>query len=207
MHAKHNRSGATQGETMVRIHKLLGFGLALLFGAIEVQPALATTVPVVIGTDSDDVIINFDFSSAPSPPPYTGTILSFFHLMVATAPADVVFDFYNGLNGSGLLGSETTTLPTTGSWEAGSDCPSATAYCTGILDGIFSIGLHLTTGAADFSDSPIAPTSAAFDLGIEDGVAGVDGTLGTRSVPEPGTIALLGIGMAGIGFARRRERN
>jgi hypothetical protein len=93
-----------------------------------------------------------------------------------------------------------------GSWEAGTDCPSATAYCTDVLDGIFSIGIHLTAGAADFSDSPIAPSSSAYDFGAEDAVAVVDGTLGTRSVPEPGTIALLAIGMAGIGFARRRAR-
>ncbi len=191
---------------MDKTRRVLGVGLAFLFAAVA-APALATTVPLVVGTDLDDVIINFDFSSAPTPPPYTGTMLSFFHLDVSAAPANVVFDFYDGLNGSGLLGSQTTTLPSTGSWEAGADCPSATSYCAGVLDGIFSIGLHLTAGAAGFSDSPIAPTSSAFDAGIEDAVAEVNGTLGTRSVPEPATIALLGVGMAAIGFAKRRVRN
>lgn len=190
---------------MDKTRRVLGVGLAFLFAAVA-APALATTVPLVVGTGLDDVIINFDFSSAPTPPPYTGTMLSFFHLDVSAAPANVVFDFYDGLNGSGLLGSQTNTLPSTGSWEAGADCPSATPYCTGVLDGIFSIGLHLTVGAADFSDSPIAPTSSAFDAGIEDAVAEVNGTLGTRSVPEPATIALLGVGMAAIGFAKRRGR-
>jgi hypothetical protein len=190
---------------MSKICKLLGFGLAFLCAA-EAQPALATTVPLVVGTASDDVIINFDYSSEPTPPPYTDTILSFFHLSVSAAPADVSFDFYDGLNGSGFLGSRTQTLSTVGPWSAGVDCPSVTAYCAGVLDGIFSIGLHLTAGAADFSDSPIAPTSAAFN-GVDDGVAGVDGTLATRSVPEPGTLALIGLAFAGMGWARRRKLN
>lgn len=190
---------------MSKMCKFLGLGLVFLCAA-EAQPASATTVPLVVGTASDDVIINFDYSSQPSPPPYTDTILNFFQLSVSAAPADVVFDFYDGLNGSGFLGSQTQTLPTVASWSAGADCPSVTAYCAGVLDGIFSIGLHLTAGAADFSDSPIAPTSAAFN-GVDDGVAGVDGTLVTRSVPEPGTGALLGLAFAGIGLARRRRLN
>jgi PEP-CTERM motif len=168
---------------------------------------MAITVPLVVGTASDDVIINFDFSAQPTPPPYTGTILSFFHLDVSAAPAKIIFDYYDGLNGVGLLGSDAAepTVTTTGSVEAGTGCPSATAFCTGVLDGIFSIGLHLTEGAATFSDSPIAPQSAAFNPGSENGVAGVQGTLGTRSVPEPGTFVLLGLALAGIGLASTRN--
>jgi hypothetical protein len=82
---------------------------------------MAITVPLVVGTASDDVIINFDFSAQPTPPPYTGTILSFFHLDVSAAPAKIIFDYYDGLNGVGLLGSDAAepTVTTTGSVEAG----------------------------------------------------------------------------------------
>ncbi|HEY2864660.1 MAG TPA: PEP-CTERM sorting domain-containing protein [Casimicrobiaceae bacterium] len=190
---------------MHTIGKLFGFGLALLFALIQAQPALATTVPLVVGTASDDVIVNFDFSSEATPPPYSNTILAFFQLDVSAAPADVVFDFYDGLNGASFLGSDTTTLPTVASWSAGAGCPSATAFCAGVLDGTFSIGLHLTAGAADFSDLPSAPIALAFNFGSEDIIAGVDGTLGTRALPEPVTLALLGIGLAAIAAGRRRK--
>jgi PEP-CTERM motif len=35
----------------------------------------------------------------------------------------------------------------------------------------------------------------------------IDGTLGSASVPEPATLSLFGLGIAGVGFMRRRKKN
>jgi len=104
---------------------------------------------------------------------------------------DLVITIYydlNGGNASGLALSVTPTDPT----------PSLVLNLVGdadIGDGIFSLGFRMASGAADIVSSTAVArgTDARVDVQL--------------AVPEPATLALLGVGIAGIGFSRRRGLN
>jgi hypothetical protein len=145
---------------------------------------------------SSEAIFNFDFTNPPDflAPPYTNMLLDF---TFGGSTGSITFEFYDGLDGSGTATSLTIPSETTGFHQLNRTDP-------GLLDGIFSVGLQsnsltLDSFVAVGCDGCSPGETAAITLPRT-------GILSTPSVPEPGTLALLGIAIAGLAATRRKPR-
>jgi len=78
------------------------------------------------------------------------------------------------------------------------------------LDGVGEFTLVAVNSAQVLVDLPGTPTKLwIYETVVVTGQGSVnsftDGYTQNKSIPEPGTLALLGLGLAGLGFARRRK--
>src|SRR5262249_4137628 len=93
--------------------------------------------------------------------------------------------------GASLLGSDGNTVPAgPGDWGPG-DGIEATA-------GVYALSLRLRNGSQQNS----APIYILYDNGVGDQAL----SLAMASVPEPSSVALLGVGLAGLALAGAKRR-
>jgi hypothetical protein len=170
-------------------------GALFAAGAILAAPAQAVPIPesAIAGTG---LLINFDLTGATPAPPYP--VAGYDLTWTGLGAGETIFiDRYLNLNASNFFFSSTINFVTSGQNFVLNFPP--------FNDGQFSIVLRAAAGTTvDLTSATGLGCASTTNCTPANNLAAVSVAL-PGAVPEPGTLALLALGLAGLGFGSRKK--
>lgn len=146
---------------------------------------------------ASELILNFDMSAEMVGPSYQNLgLTAFFSHSISNG--SLGYDLFGNLNGQDLVSGATSSF-----FQPLAVFSFASSTDSRILDGVFSVGLYDLSGSIDVDY--VVAQGYKNNFTVASGLVRGAAPAISNDVPEPATIAIVGVGLAALVLQRRRN--